>query len=90
MPSVNIFCRYTGNTKGDKLTVFKEANSYRFIYQTYVRTNPSQQERKLGFKPKRIIQSEHVYEFENLKDVDFSSYPFSHLMTDFKINEPQP
>lgn len=83
MPNSAIYSRYTGNSKGDKISVFLEAGVYRFVYQTYIRTNPSQHERQKGFKPQRIIKSEQIYEFKSLENIDYTLYPFSHLMHDF-------
>ena len=83
-----IYQRYSGNIKSDKLTVFQSGTVYKFIYQKFIRTNPSQAERKLGFKPKRNLVSEQVFEFtENeLSNIDFNQYPFSHLTDKFSLD----
>lgn len=85
-----IFQKYSGNLRSDKLTVSKIELAFKFLYQKFRRTNPSQSERKKGFKPQRILVSESVYEFENLRDVDFKTMPFFHLMTEFNIDDQQP
>lgn len=86
-----IYQKYSGRkNQSDKLTIFKTPVSYLFLYQTFRRTNPTQTERKQGFKPKRILLSEQSFVFSNLEQVNFNELPFSHLMDDFQISDHQP
>lgn len=78
-----LYQQYSGNRKSDKLQVFKMGSKFRFVYGKYTRTNPSQAERKQGFKPTRILTHEETFDFEHLQNVDFKAYPFHHLLTDF-------
>lgn len=78
-----LYQKYSGNRESDKLQVFKIDTKFRFIYQQYTRTNPSQAERAKGFKQTRIQTSEKIFEFDSIENVDFKGYPFYHLLTDF-------
>lgn len=85
-----IYQHYSGKAVSDRLTVFKDNETYIFLYQKFKRSNPSQSERKLGFKPQRIMTHEDRYELTQLKSVDFKLYPFKHLLEKFFIQENLP
>lgn len=85
-----IYQRYSGKAVSDRLTVFKDNETYIFLYQKFKRSNPSQSERKLGFKPKRIMTHEKQYSLSQLESVDFKLYPFEHLLENFYIQENLP
>lgn len=85
-----IYQHYSGKTISDRLTVFKDNETYVFLYQKFKRSNPSQSERKLGFKPKRIITHEERYVLTRLNTVDFKQYPFNHLLESFFVQENLP
>lgn len=90
MQAEQIYQRYSGKAVSDRLTVFKDNDTYIFLYQKFKRSNPSQSERKLGFKPRRVMTSETRYELSQLNTVDFKLYPFEHLLENFYIQESLP
>lgn len=90
MQAQQIYQHYSGKTVSDRLTVFKDNETYIFLYQKFKRSNPSQSERKLGFKPRRTMTLEKRYELTQLNTVDFKLYPFKHLLENFFIQENLP
>lgn len=75
-----VYRGYSGNRISKKLTVFFNGKKYRFLFQTFDRTQPTREEKALGIKPKRILTFEKELYFSSLENIDFALFPFQ----DFK------
>lgn len=78
-----VYKKFSNGKNSEMLTIFEDNGKFTFNHQTFKRSNPSQLQRKLGFKPKRVLISEQSYEFTNLENVDLNTYPFSDLVKEF-------
>lgn len=79
-----IFKNHSGNRKSEKLTIYPNGNDFKFVYQKFDRTNPSQTEREAGIKPKRLLLEEQIFYIADLSKSNLDQFPFSHLVQDFK------
>lgn len=80
-----IYKGYSGNRVSKKLTVSFNGKKYKFLFQTFDRTQPTKKEKALGIRPKRILTSEKELYFSSLESIDFALFPFQDFKQDLII-----
>nr|WP_042861358.1 hypothetical protein [Acinetobacter radioresistens] len=80
-----IYTGYSGNRISKKLTVFFNGKKYKFLFQTFDRTQPTREERSRGIKAKRILLSEKELFFSSLENINFKLFPFQDFREDLII-----